>query len=115
MVVLTRNRTQRNGDVGSRKGTSKGEAGSAVTKPDDLRLVQEFRNKYLNKKKDPIGLIAQYLGGVWARIEVHTGAYMFDMREHVIFYALFAVVGYLICASLVHVGLRLVGYMSDYI
>lgn len=110
MVVLTRNRTRRNDDSVSEVNNID-EPGKAVTKVEDLKLVEEFRHKYLNKRRDTIGWIGQYLRGVWARIEVHTGAYMFDLREHIIFYALFALVGYLICTSLLHVGARLVGYM----
>jgi len=110
MVALTRNRTRRNEDGGSRSNNVD-EPGKAVTKAEDLKLVEEFRHKYLDKRKDTIGWIGQYLKGVWARIEVHTGAYMFDLREHIIFYALFALVGYLICASLLHVGAYLVGYI----
>ena len=107
MAILTRNRTRRN------NGDSKkiDEVGKAVTKPEDLKLAEELRSKYLNNRKDPVGLITQCLSGIWARIEVHTGAYMFDMREHVVFYALFAVFVYLICASLIHAGARLVGYI----
>jgi hypothetical protein len=42
----------------------------------------------------------------WAQVEVHSGAYMFDMREHVIFYALFTAIVFLVGKSLLTLVLR---------
>ncbi|MEO2191117.1 MAG: hypothetical protein ABGY24_01590 [bacterium] len=42
----------------------------------------------------------------WAQVEVHSGAYMFDVREHVIFYALLAAIVFLVGKSLLTLILR---------
>lgn len=115
MVALTRIRNRRIENGTGKTNSSQHEPGSAMTEPDDLKLAEALRNKYLTKKSDPVGLISKYLNIAWARTEVHTGAYMFDTREHVIFYALFAAMIYLICASLIHACVRLIGWISLYI
>ena len=49
---------------------------------------------------------------IFAQIEVHTGAYMFDTREHVIFYVMLTLILYLLCSSLVHVGRDLIVWVT---
>lgn len=119
MVMFTRSRLRRDDIVSQDRQVEKvgrrDEPGSAVTLPGDLKLAEDFRVKYLRKRNDLLGAAARYLRMAWARIEVHTGAYMFDTREHVIFYALFAALVYLICTSLMHVGYRVVGWLSLHI
>ena len=39
-------------------------------------------------------------------MEVHSGAYMFDLREHVLFYTLVAVIVYLVGKSILALILR---------
>lgn len=47
------------------------------------------------------------------QIEVHAGPYMFDVREHIGFYLIGAVLLYLLGSSLLHVSVALYGRMSS--
>jgi hypothetical protein len=71
-------------------------AGVAFTSPEDKELVERFRQEFLLKERTFRDRIATF----WAQVEVHSGAYMFDVREHVIFYTLFALIVYLVGKSL---------------
>jgi hypothetical protein len=80
------------------------EAGAARTSPSDLELVERFRDNYLRKERTILDGIRTF----WAKIEVHSGAYMFDVREHVLFYTVFAVIVYLVAKSLVALVVKFV-------
>lgn len=111
-----------------------------MTLEEDLSKMKEYRDRYLNSDKGGQSVFARlsrcvfslelladsfvkkhdidatcnmcsWLRKIVFQIEVHAGPYMFDVREHVGFYLVGAVLLYLLGASLLHVSMALYGRM----
>eukprot|EP00205_Picochlorum_sp_RCC944_P002066 CAMPEP_0182609402 /NCGR_PEP_ID=MMETSP1330-20130603/3503_1 /TAXON_ID=464278 /ORGANISM="Picochlorum sp., Strain RCC944" /LENGTH=122 /DNA_ID=CAMNT_0024828261 /DNA_START=113 /DNA_END=478 /DNA_ORIENTATION=- len=77
-------------------------AGAAFTLPSDEARMRQFRSQFLSTRRTWRHRVSTF----WAQVEVHSGAYMFDVREHVIFYALLAAIVFLVGKSLLTLILR---------
>lgn len=69
--------------------------GAAFTMPQDVERMRDFRAAYLSKRRTWRDRVSTFV----AQVEVHSGAYMFDVREHVLFYSLFGVIVFLVAKS----------------
>ncbi|KAI8112621.1 hypothetical protein M9434_003942 [Picochlorum sp. BPE23] len=113
MVVQTRHQRS----LGENHATTTEEhrpSTGAVTLEEDLSKMKEYRDRYLNRDKggqSVFGRLSSWIRKTVFRLEVHAGPYMFDVREHVGFYLIGAVLLYLLGSSLLHVSMALYGRM----
>ena len=85
------------------KGASQ-RVGAAFTTPADQERIDSFRSRFLSGRRTWRDRVETFM----AQVEVHSGAYMFDVREHVLFYSLFAAIVFLVAKSLLTLVLRYV-------
>jgi len=84
------------GSVGSVDNTAGQRVGAAFTTPADQERIESFRSRFLSGRRTWWDRVETFM----AQVEVHSGAYMFDVREHVLFYSLFAAIVFLVAKSL---------------
>jgi len=93
------------GSVDNAVGKGAGQrVGAAFTTPADQERIESFRSRFLSGRRTWRDRVETFM----AQVEVHSGAYMFDVREHVLFYSLFAAIVFLVAKSLLTLVLRYV-------